>query len=246
MFAWLKARSQTLIAAAMLASAIGVVAYAQGFNVNQLLPGTSLQPSIASVIDPTSGMYFPAAGTTCRTSGGTQIDCATPNGITFGRQGGVQTASTVPIGSVAYASFGNATTNTAGKILWINVSVPANSTVTNINILNGGTVGTDKGLVGLYNNAGTLLANSAVAGATTSGANAFQAYALTAPIAIAGPARYFIAYQANGTTDNIRTVAASTFIDSYTTSATGTFGTLTALTPPTTFTANIGPIAYLN
>lgn len=152
---------------------------------------------------------------------------------------------TVPIGSVAYASFGNATTTVAGTIYWSEVFIPRNFTCTGIAVLNAGTVGADLGVVGLYNSAGVLVANSALAGATTTGANAFQSRNFTATYDAIGPGRYWVAYQSNGTTDNVRTIAASTFIDSLTTSATGTFGTLTALTVPTTVTANVGPIAYV-
>lgn len=150
----------------------------------------------------------------------------------------------IAVGSVAYASVGNATTTVAGTIYWSEIYVTRNFTATGVAVLNAGTVGTDKGLVGLYSSAGVLLANSATAGATTSGANAFQSYNFTGTIALLGPARYWIAYQSNGTTDNFRTVAASTFL-LLTKSATGAFGTLTALAPPTTFTANVGPIGYV-
>lgn len=153
--------------------------------------------------------------------------------------------STVPVGSVAYGSFGTNTTLVSGTIYWADVYIPRNFTVTGIGVLNGATVGTNNGLVGLYDSAGTLLGNSALAGAVTAGANAFQQRALLTPYEAVGPGRYWVAYQANGTTDTLRTVAASTFIDVLTKSATGTFGTLTALTPPTTFTADVGPIAYV-
>ncbi len=152
---------------------------------------------------------------------------------------------TVPIGSVAYASMGNDTTLVSGTIYWAEVDIPINFTATGIAVLNGATVGTNNGLVGLYNSGGVLVANSALAGALTAGANAFQTRAFAATYAAIGPGRYWVAYQANGATDTLRTVAASTFVDCLTKSATGTFGTLTALTVPTTFTANVGPIAYV-
>jgi hypothetical protein len=52
-------------------------------------------------------------------------------------------------------------------------------------------------------------------------------------------------YQSNGTTDTLRTIAATTWADVLTTGVTGTFGTAPALTPPTTFTADKGPYAYV-
>lgn len=150
----------------------------------------------------------------------------------------------VPVGSVAYSSFGNATTYVNGTIYWAQLNIPESFTVTKIGCLNAGTVATDKVIYALYSTTGALLGNTALAGTTTAGANAFQEISLTATYA-AIRGRYFVAVQANGTTDNLRTVAASTFVDVLTTSATGTFGTLTALTVPTTFTSNVGPICYV-
>ena len=167
---------------------------------------------------------------------------------TLGQKIGVKSGrsrySTVPIGSVAYGSMGTNTTLVAGTIYWAEVNIPREVDLTGAAVLNGATVGTDKGIVALYDTNGALVCNSALAGATTSGANAFQQYAFTA-VQKVQPGRYFIAYQSNGTTDTIRTIAVSTFIDSLTASATGTFGTLTALTVPTTITADKGPVGYV-
>jgi len=153
--------------------------------------------------------------------------------------------STVPVGSVAYGSFGTNTTPVAGTIYWGEVYIDRNITLTGIAFLNGGTVGTDKAIAGLWDSGGTLVANSALAGATTAGANAFQTLDFTATYAAIGPARYWIGIQVNGTTTRLRTIAVSTFIDCLTKSTTGAFGTLTALTVPTTITADVGPIAYV-
>ena len=152
--------------------------------------------------------------------------------------------STVPIGSVAYGSMGTDTTLVAGTIYWAELHIPRVLSLTGAAVLNGGTVGTNNGLVGLYDSGGSLVANSALAGAVTASSNAFQARAFTA-VYLAQPGRYWLAYQANGTTDTIRTIAVSTFIDALTTSATGAFGTLTQMTVPTTITADKGPIGYV-
>lgn len=154
--------------------------------------------------------------------------------------------STVPTGSVAYASFGNNTTMVAGTIWYADIYVPNGFVATGIGVLNGATVGTDKGLVALYDSAGLLVAESSVAGATTAGANAFQNRAFSPGPVWVPQGNYFLGYQSNGTTDTLSTVAASTFIDVLTGSQTGTFGTTPSIsTIPTTFTANKGPIAYL-
>jgi hypothetical protein len=219
-----------LLSAALLASIIAIAsiggdnikrAWAQGFPYTPNFIGSQSNPS--------TDFSTPPISYSCPGCGG--------NG---------SLGETVPIGSVAYGSFGNATTNTTGQLLGSTVIINSDITVTSVNILNGGTVGTDKGLVAIYNNNGNLVANSALAGATTSGANAFQSYSLVNPTTLVGPGRYWIVYQANGATDNIRTIAASTFIRRTLTIA-GAFGTLPAtITLPTTFTANVGPIAFFN
>ena len=154
--------------------------------------------------------------------------------------------ATVPVGSVAYGSTGTNTTLAAGTIYWAEVWIPRNITLTGVGVLNGATVGTDKWIVALYSSAGgAAVANSALAGTASSGADAFQAVAFTGTYAAVGPARYWVAFQSNGTTDTLRTIAASTFVDVLTKSATGSFGTLPSLTVPTTFTADKGPVAYV-
>jgi hypothetical protein len=153
---------------------------------------------------------------------------------------------TITFGSTAYGSVGTATSSVAGTVYFADVFVGRDFKATGIGILNAGTIGTNLGIVALYDSGGVLLANSALAGAVTVGANAFQQYAFTATVQVQGPAQYWIAYQANGATDNFRTIAASTFVDVLTKSQTGVFGTIPAtFTPPTTFTADVGPAAYL-
>ena len=152
--------------------------------------------------------------------------------------------STIPLGDVAYGSLGTSTTPVNGTIYWAEINIARLKGLTGIGILNAATVGTDAVIGALYNSAGTLVANTALAGTTTAGANVFQEVAFTSTY-IADSGRYWVAIQFNGTTDRFRTIAASTFVDVKTTSATGVFGTLTALTVPTTFTADKGPIAYL-
>ena len=153
---------------------------------------------------------------------------------------------TVDVGSVAYASQGSAVSHVNGTIYVASVFLPANKTLTGVGVLNAGTVGTSKMIVGLYaSTGGAVLVNSALAGATSSGANAFQQIAFTATYAAVGPAMYYIAVQADSATDNIRCIAVSTFLGVLTKSTAGTFGTIGSLTVPTTFTADVGPIAYL-
>jgi hypothetical protein len=185
-----------------------------------------------------------------KNSAGTVLAAVTGAGVVTPSSGiansGPSKYTTVPIGHVAYASMGTNTTLVAGTTYWAELFIPRNMTVTGIGVLNGATVGTNKWIVALYPSAGgAAAANSALAGVTSSGANAFQEIAFTGTYAAVGPARYWVAFQSNGTTDTLRTIAASTFVDVLTTSATGSFGTLPSLTVPTTFAADKGPIAYV-
>lgn len=140
----------------------------------------------------------------------------------------------------------NSTSQAAGTTWFSQILIPAQATVTGACILNGATVGTNKYIFALYDSAGTLLANSATAGVTTATASKFQCIAFTATLRVYGPQTYYVAMQSNGTTDNFATYAADSAPTNYgTNNKTGTFGTLTAITPTVTFTANKGPIMML-
>ena len=149
----------------------------------------------------------------------------------------------VPI--LAFASLGTSAVHVAGTWYRSEIFVPHVAQWTGIGVLNGATVGTDNLMVALYDTNGVLITNSAVAGALSAGANAFQNIALLQS-PILQPGRYFVAVQCNGTTATTRRQAAANGGNTMTSSATGTFGTVPAsFTPPTTFTADVGPIAWL-
>lgn len=133
-----------------------------------------------------------------------------------------------------------------GDIYWASVYIPHAATLTGIQYLNGTVVGTDRVIVGLYDNSGALVANSALSGALTVGADALQKVNFTAPEEVTGPNYYYIAVQFNGTTDKFRTIPTGTVCNAITiaNSTSGTFGTLPSITPGSTFVANQGPIAY--
>ena len=123
------------------------------------------------------------------------------------------------------------------------VFVPANCTLTGVAVMNGATVGTDKHCVFLCDSTGTAVANTATAGTTTSGADAYQRIPFTATYAAKGPATYYVCLQMNGTTDRFNAWPLGNFGASKKTST--VFGTLASITAPTTFTADLGPIASL-
>lgn len=121
------------------------------------------------------------------------------------------------------------------------VWVPANVTVTGIANLNG-TVASGNLKVGLFNSAGALLATSA--STASSGTTAYQLVPFTAPLVVVGPATYYV-----GTFYDNTTVRGTTFTTGSCGAAkqTGqTYATgFTTITPPTTFTTLLGPVANL-
>lgn len=147
------------------------------------------------------------------------------------------------------SSLGTSTTVTADKTYYADIFIPlASVTLTGVGFLNGTTATTDKTIVSLYDSSGTLLANSVVTGGGTliATSNIFQQVAFTATYTTIKPGRFWIGYQQNGTTATPRTIATATWIDVLTGSATGTNAVAApTITPPTTFTADVGPIAYV-
>ena len=204
---------------------------------------TTAKPwSFGSTMSITGALTLTAAATV-----GTTLGVTGATTLTGGIAGVAPFAiTTVPIGSVAYSSFGTDTTMVAGSVYYIRLEVPTNFTATNINVLQGTISGTDKWIGAIYNSAGTKVGNSAIAGVTVTTSNTFLVLPLTATASLVGPGVYYLSVSSNGTTDKFRSVAASTFVSRTTGSATGSFGTLVAITAPTTFTANVGPIAYVN
>jgi len=150
-----------------------------------------------------------------------------------------------PTGGTAYTALNSSgTTLVAGTTYCTEVNLPANRLLTGIGVLAGTTVGTDKWLTVLYDSAGNALANSALApGSSNNGSTAsiYIALAFTAKYFAVGPAQYFACAQSNGTTDTIRMVVTGVSDQLLTKSFTGTFGTIGALTAPTTFTTAVGP-----
>lgn len=148
-------------------------------------------------------------------------------------------------GGTAYTAINtNGTTLAATTMYCSEIDLPFNKLLTGLAVLNGTTAaGTDKHLVALYDATGNLIANSAVAGASTSGASTYQTYAFITSYYAVGPAQYFGCLQTNGTTDTVRMIVTGTQDTFLTKGVTAmTFGTVPAtFTVPTTFTTAVGP-----
>lgn len=143
----------------------------------------------------------------------------------------------------------NTANNTAGMMYLAEIFVPCNVSTTGAAVFNGTAVaGNCKYALFSVAANGTSGTRVAVTTSTaTAGTTAYQTVAWTGgPIAITGPATYFIGTIYDDTTHDLRGHVLGKF-------ATGTVGSLTyatdstfaTLTVPTTFTADLGPIASL-
>ena len=121
-----------------------------------------------------------------------------------------------------------------------NVGVPA--LLTGIGALVGGTGGTDKWIFELHSPTGVLLATTDTSGTTAGTAGTWQQIAFTATYNLTQPGTYYLALQSNGTTARFSALNAPTSSGVVTTSVAGTFGTGASITPPTTYTAGVGPV----
>jgi hypothetical protein len=120
------------------------------------------------------------------------------------------------------------------------VFVPCNMTITGIGFFNGSAVaGNIKGI--LYDSTGAVVGQTASTAA--SGTDAYQKIALSSSYAAKGPATYYVGLQCNNVAMRFKTHTLGTFGASKKTGE--TYGTATAITPPTTFTTALGPIANL-
>jgi hypothetical protein len=119
----------------------------------------------------------------------------------------------------------------------------SNTLLTGVGALIGAVGGTDKFIFELHDSTGALVATTALAGVTVGTAAAWQQIPFTAPVSVA-PGTYFIVVQLNGTTARLAALNGPS-LPLLTGSSAGTFGTSAAITPPTTYTAGVGPVATL-
>lgn len=162
------------------------------------------------------------------------------------RQFGIEPASglVAPVawpsggGAPATATTGTDTTPVVTETYVARVFIPLNVSLTGISILNGSAVAGNI-MVALADSNGSVIASSASTAA--SGTAAYQAVPFSAITPVKGPGEYFILLQCNNTGYRFRSHAVGVFKAGKLTSQ--TYGTLPAFTPPTSFAADLGPIA---
>lgn len=146
------------------------------------------------------------------------------------------------------ATTGTDTTPASGTQFVTSIFVPCNMTITNVNYLIGSVGGTDKVYAAVYDSTGALVGSSSVSGggATVGTSATIQTLALSSPVSVVGPARYFVGISMNGTTARLRTVPAQLQSGLFAGSISQTHGTVAAITAPSTFTADKAPILFVN
>ena len=121
------------------------------------------------------------------------------------------------------------------------IYVPANTSSTGIAVFNGSAAA---GNIKAYLIDSTGAAVCATASTAQSGTDAYQRIAwASGPIALKGPATYWVAVQGDNTGGKINTHTIGNFGADKQTST--VYGTLTVATAPTTFTTALGPVASL-
>lgn len=135
---------------------------------------------------------------------------------------------------------GTDTTPVVTETYLAEIFAPCNATVTGIALFNGSAVAGNVKLA-IYSTAGIALASTA--STAQAGTDAYQRVALSAAYSIKGPATYVIGAQFNNTSARFNSHVFGNFGASKKTGE--VFGTLTTITPPTTFTTGVGPIASL-
>lgn len=137
---------------------------------------------------------------------------------------------------------GSNTVGAAGQWFYAPVLIPYNTTITGLVVAAGNVGGTDNWIIGMWNGAGgNPIAMSALAGFLAPTANTKVRQPFTAPLAVAGPALYWIGLQTSGAT--ARFLGMPNTMEGFNTGqSVGVFGTPLNLTPPVAFAPNVGPM----
>jgi len=142
--------------------------------------------------------------------------------------------------TVTQTTDGNDTTPVTTETYIAEVFIPCGTLLTGIALFNGSAVAGNIKL-GLADSTGAVVASTASTAA--SGTDAFQRVPFSSTYYATGPSTYYVLLQCNNTSNRFNSHIAGNFGASKKTSE--VFGTLTTITPPTTFTTALGPIASL-
>ncbi len=141
------------------------------------------------------------------------------------------------------SSEGNDSTPSVTETYYAEVFVPCNVSVTGISTFNGSATGSGNIAVYLVDSTGAQVTGALNASTAISGTDAYQRVAFAAPVTVLGPATYFVVTQYNNTAPRFNTNWFGDFAAATVTCT--TFGTLPTITPASTFTTALGPMASL-
>jgi hypothetical protein len=168
--------------------------------------------------------------------------------------GGLISASAVP-GFFAgewnptAATSGTDTTPAEKKLFVSSLFLPINKKVKGIGYLVGSVGGTNKAVAGLFSATGKVLGKTTetTEGTTVGTAAEVQELNLTAEVTIPGPAVYFIGITMNGGTARLRSIPKNTAGNNVFTAelTLSEKNKLAEITPPTSFAADKGPVAFV-
>ncbi len=123
----------------------------------------------------------------------------------------------------------------------VEVFIPHNCTITGISfLLNASATGNITGA--LATSTGAIITGAKTASTAATAAAAYQQIPFATPYVAVGPAKYFVLMQNSGS-NHYQAHVVGNFGASKKTGE--TYGTITAVTAPTTFTTNLGPICDL-
>lgn len=164
------------------------------------------------------------------------------NGRHLGRRGITATGNPTAFGTCHglphAATSGTDTTPVVTETYIAGVFVPYTATLTGISVLNGSAVAGNLNAI-LYDSNGYIVASSG--SVAQSGTASLQALPFTAAPTVVGPAQYYVGLQCSSTSARFRSHTIG--VDAAGKKTGETFGTATNITPPTTFTTALGPIA---
>jgi hypothetical protein len=190
------------------------------------------------------GGTFGVTGTTLLTGALTTSAATVPTGG-VGAAGGFTASprNIVTCGGSGRDAAGALTDQTpvATEVYIAEVYIPSNMTVTGVAVFNGTAVSGNM-KAGLANSAGVNVATSGSTAA--SGTEAYQLVPFTAPYAAKGPATYYVETFYDNNTQRANAIKMGACGASVQTGQTFSTG-FTSITPPATFTANVGPAASL-
>lgn len=259
-----------LIAAAIVAGVVSMgvaanITLSTGAHFVPTGPALTKGSDLNTMVDAINVLRKQAAGTTTGTYTGTfngTVGATTPSTGAFTTV--AVSGAITPTGGVAAAAGGSVSprlVSTCGIPVQVStggadgtpsvteqymaeVFVPANMSVTGVNVFNGSATGSGNIQISMYTAAGAVITAAQTASTALVGTDTAQLIPFAAPWAAKGPATYYVASQYNNTAThfNFHVLAGSCGAGKVTGT---TYGTFAAQTMPTTFTTALGPIASL-